>query len=120
MQAGDLRARVGFYKRAAAPSGTDYGVPEGEFPSTPEFECAANIKPRLGGEQVLAQRLTGVNLVNITVRQSSRTKAVDTAWRIKDQKTDVLYNIRSIIDPYGGSSQHGLWLEMLAEKGGAS
>lgn len=122
MQAGDLRSKVGFYKRPASGNSpdSDYGVAEAEFPDDPEFTCAANIKPRLGGETVLAQRLTGTNLVNITVRQSSQTELVNTAWRIMDERTSVLYNIRSIIDPFEGSPEHSKFYEMLCEKGVAS
>jgi hypothetical protein len=121
MQAGDLRSRVGFYKRGAigadSPPAPDYGTTEGEYPDTPEFTCAANIKPRLGGESVLAARLTGTNLVNITVWRSSDTAQVDTSWRLKDERTGVLYNIRSVIDPDEHTAQHGRWLELLCERG---
>src|SRR5262245_48917669 len=119
MQAGDLRSNIGFYKRPVPPvSGAEYGVPEGpRFPALPEFICSANIRPRLGGEQVLADRLAGTNAVNITVRQFSRTRRVDVSWCIKDQRTGTLYNIRSIIDPNEGRPEHGQWLEMLCERG---
>lgn len=117
MNAGDLRSKVGFYKRPPNDASPDYGAAEGEFLSTAEFTCAANIKPRLGGEQVLAQRLSGTNLVNITVRASSRASEVDTAWMVKDERSGVQYNIRSIIDPYEHTSERGKWIELLCEKG---
>jgi len=122
MQAGDLRSKFGFYKRPTPPSsGAEYGVPQGPaFPATPEFVCAANVRPRLGGEQVLADRLGGTNVVNITVRQSSRTRRVDAGWRAKDERSGTLYNIRSVIDPNEGAPEHGQWLEMLAERGVAT
>lgn len=120
MQAGDLRSKVGFYKRPASGNSPDYGNTEGEFPGTPEFTCAANIKPRLGGEGVLAARLTGTNPINITVRKSSDTVLVDTAWRCKDERTGVIYNIRSVIDPFEHTADHGKFFEMLCEKGVAS
>lgn len=126
--AGDLRHKVGFYKRAvvgdsdASPPviGDGYGNEEGDFSSTAEFTCAANIKPSLGGEQVLAGRLAGTNLVNITVRQSSNSAAVTTAWRAKDERTGDIYNIRSVIDPDEHTAQHGRFVEMLCEKGVAT
>lgn len=124
LQAGDLRSKVGFYQRgtigADSPAVPDYGIPETEFPDDPEFTCAANIKPRLGGEGVLAARLSGTNLVNITVRKSSSTVQVDSAWRAKDERSGVIYNIRSVIDPYENTADHGKFLEMLAEKGVAA
>lgn len=117
MQAGDLRSRVGFYKRpSSGDSSPDYGVAEGEFPAEPEFTCSANIKPRLGGESVLASRLTGTNLVNITVRQWTLTASVDTAWMVKDARSGVSYNIRSIIDPFEHTADRRKWFEMLCEK----
>ncbi len=115
LQAGDLRAKVGFYRRIE--QGDAYGNAEGKYKSVSEFDCAARIVPRLGGENVLASRLTGTNLVNVTVRQSSRTRSVDDAWMLKDERTSVAYNIRSIIDPDEGTSQHGRFFELLCEKG---
>lgn len=122
--AGDLRSKVGLYKRGAigadSPPAPDYGNNETEFPDDPEFTCAAKIAPKLGGESVLAGRLTGTNLVNITVRRSTNTLLVDTAWRAKDERTGAIYNIRSVIDPYEGTADHGRYLEMLCEKGVAT
>lgn len=120
MGAGDFRSRVGFYKRPTVTEVPDYGNTEGEYPSTPEFTCAANIRPRLGGENVLAGRLTGTNLVNVTVRNWSATQAVDTSWMLKDERADVQYQIRSIIDPNENGPEHGRFFEMLCEKGVAT
>jgi hypothetical protein len=117
LQAGDLRSLVGFYQRQTVTGDPDYGNDQSEFPDVPVFTCSANIKPRLGGEDVLAARLTGVNLVNITVRKSPSAVQVDTAWRIKDQRSGVIYNIRSIIDPAEHLADHDKFLEMLCEKG---
>jgi SPP1 family predicted phage head-tail adaptor len=118
MQAGDLRDRVGFYQRAATSDG--YGNSEGEFPDAPEFTVAANIKPRLGGESVLASRLQGTHLANITVRVSAQTRQVTEAWRVKNERTGEVYNIRSIIDPEQATHRQGRVLEMLCEKGVAT
>lgn len=118
MRAGDLRSRVGFYAPVAADDG--YGNTNAPFAATATFTVAANIKPKLGGEQVLAGRLSGTNLVNITVRRSTQTKTVTDAWLAKDARSGVPYNIRSIIDPDEGKSGAGTWLEMLCEKGAAA
>ena len=118
MQAGDLRARVGFYQREVQSDG--YGNNQASYAGTPEFIVAANIKPRLGGEQVLAGRLIGQNLVNITVRQSSNTSSVTVDWRVKNELTGELYNIHSIIDPEQETPRHGRHWEMLCEKGVAT
>jgi head-tail adaptor len=119
LQAGDLRNTIGFYQRASGDS-PETGNLEGEFPAEPEFTRRANVAPRLGGETVLAQRLQGTKLVNITVRQTSMTRLVTTAWRAKDEKSGVLYNIRSIIDPEQSTPDRGRWLEMLCEEGVAA
>jgi len=117
MQAGLLRHRVGFYQRPTNDSSPDYGNVETEFADEADFTCAASIKPRLGGEGVLAQRLAGTNLVNIVVRRSTLTASVDTGWKIKDERSGVDYNIRSIIDPVENTSRRARWIEFLCERG---
>ena len=117
--AGDLRYRVGFYSRdsgAGSPDVPDYGSGP-DYSGTAAFIVWANIAPRLGGESILAARLTGQNFVNITVRQSSNTDQVTTDWKCKDEGTEETYNIRSVIDPHQGDHDHGLFWEMLCEKG---
>ena len=119
--AGDLRYRVGFYTRdsgAGSPDVPDYGSGD-EYPDTATFVVWGNIMPRLGGEAILANRLTGINFVNITVRQSTNTDLVDTDWICKNEGTGETYNIRSVIDPHEGDRDHGLWWEMLCQKGAA-
>lgn len=117
MPAGELRYRVGFYQRGSAtPQSPDYGSQPG-YPGTATFITYADIEPRLGGEQVLAARLTGKNFSNITVRQCTETNAVDVDWIAKNEDTGETYNIRSIIDPQQGGVRHGMWWEMLCEEG---
>lgn len=111
MQAGDLRERVGFYKRVEVDDGA--GNDRGNYSDSPEFILSANVKPKLGGESVLADRLTGTNLVNVTVRHSSKSLQVTTDWMAKNERSGETYNIRSIIDP----TQKRQWVEMLCEKG---
>lgn len=114
MQAGDLRERIGFYRPVASDDGA--GNETSGFGDAPDFVLFANEKPKLGGEAVLAGRLTGANLVNLTVRQSSLSRQVETEWRAKNERSGAVYNIRSIVDP----DQHRQWLEMLCEKGVAA
>lgn len=117
MQAGELRHRVGFYQRLSNDASPDYGNPEAAFPATATLTCAAAITPRLGGESVLAQRQAGTNLVNITVRKSVLTAAIDVSWKARDERKGIDYNIRSIIDPFQATAQQGRFLEMLCERG---
>ncbi len=117
--AGDLRYRIGFYTRdsgAGSPDVPDYGSGD-DYPTTATFTVWGNIVPRLGGETILADRLTGKNFANIIVRQSSNTDLVDTDWICKNEGSGEEYNIRSVIDPHQGDPDHGLWWEMLCEKG---
>ncbi len=111
MQAGELRWRVGFYARI--PKDDGYGNVQAGFSEEAHCVVGANIRAKLGGEAVQASRLQGTNTVNITVRASQATRAVTTDWRVRDERSKVIYNIRSIIDPTGA----GQWLEMLCETG---
>lgn len=116
--AGDLRHLVGFYQREDLSDTSpqpDYGVTEGEFLQV--FTAQAQIRPKLGGEDVLAARLTGKNLVNITVRKSAASAAVTTDWMAKNERSGESYNIRSIIDPFQSKPQRGRFIELLCEKG---
>lgn len=115
-RAGDLNERIAFYMPVETDDGK--GNTEIGFPAKPTVgPVAAQIAPKLGGEQVLQGRLTGTNLVNITVRMSSAIKQVTTAWKARDERAGIDYNVRSIIDPFQGTPQRGLFLEMLCEKG---
>lgn len=111
MTAGPLRERVGFYPRPLADDGM--GNQQSSYLDEADFIVAANIKPKLGGEGVLADRLQGKKLVNITVRCSRATGLVTEAWMAKDERTGVTYNIRSIINP----DQRKHYFEMLCEEG---
>lgn len=114
MLAGNMRRKVGFYKRFGADDG--YGNIEAAYPTTPEFVAWAQVRPRLGGEKVLADRLAGVNAVNMTIRYSPAAAQITPAWRAQDEQSGDVYNIRSIIDPDG--DRH--YLELLCELGVAA
>lgn len=111
-RAGELKWRIGFYARVA--SSDDYGNTQYVYAASPEFIVSALVKPKLGGEAILAGRLTGSNFVNISVRRSPDTLSVTTDWRAKDEASGKIYNIRSgPIDPDGKR----MWLELLCEEG---
>lgn len=109
--AGDLRERVGFYRREIEDDGA--GNVQGAFGTAPAFVVWAQVRPRLGGEGVFAARLQGKNAVNITVRRSASTLLVTTDWIAKNEQSGEVFNIRSIIDP----DMKRVFLEMLCEKG---
>lgn len=113
--AGDLRHRIGFFRRAVVSDG--YGNEEGEFPDVPTFECAADVAIKFGGETVLAARLQGQKTATITVRRSVATLAVTEAWRVREMRDGTIWNIRSgPVDPDDGRQ----WLEFLCQSGVAT
>lgn len=112
--AGDLRERVTFDSRVVASD--SYGNERTESFSE-QFTVAAAIRPRLGGEQVLAGRLAGTNLVNVIVRRSGDTDEITTTWRGRNARSGEVYNIRSKVDPYQNTPQHGRFWELLCEVG---
>lgn len=85
---GKLRRRVAFDVRAIASDG--YGNEQSDFAEV--FEVWARIKPQLGGERVMADRLTGIQAVIITVRYSPDTVLIEPGWRARDEN-GVVYNI---------------------------
>lgn len=112
MSSAELREKVTFSQRAIVSDG--YGNNEGEY--VDEFTVAARIRPRLGGEEVMAARLQGKNLATITVRYSSDTAQITTDWRATDARTDDKWNIRSVVNP----DERKMFLELLCEKGVAA
>jgi head-tail adaptor len=110
---GQLRERVAFQVREFVDD--EMGNPQsGEF--TDVYECAARIVPKLGGETVLASRLTGTQPMLITVRKCRALDDLGTDWRLRDVRTGVVYDIKSISNP----DEQKKYLEMLAVSGGAT
>lgn len=115
MQAGELKREIGFYALVAGTD--DYGNENFAHATTPSFIYPAAVKPKLGGEAILAGRLAGKNFVNITVRFTEETILITPDWRAKDERSGTIYNIRSTpIDPDGETQ----WLEILCEQGVAA
>lgn len=111
--AGELSHKVAFDKRAMVDDG--FGNPvSGDWEE--QFVVSAKVKPKLGGETVIAARLQSQNTVNITVRQSSKTTQIQPDWRARDVRENIEYAIRSIVDPDDG----GAWIELLCQSGGAA
>lgn len=93
----------------------DYGNNQSSF--VEQFSRVAKVRPRLGGEQVVAARLEGRQPVDITVRHDSETLRIKPDWRARHENGTV-YNIKSVVDPYENTADHGKWIEVLAEAGG--
>jgi head-tail adaptor len=111
--AGDLRRRIEFARPDQVAD--DFGNVSSGWQTM--FECAANITPRLGGETIEAARLAGRQPVIIRVRASPDTRAIRNDWRATDVASGIAYNIRSVADPHAGDTEHGRWIDMLAESG---
>ena len=81
------------------------------------FTVSGSITAKVGGEAVDAARLAGRQPVILTVRRSPDTRLVTTDWKATEMESGTEFNIRTTIDPLIGTSQHGIWLEMIAETG---
>lgn len=81
--AGQLRERVTFQRRGQVPDG--HGNEQtGDW--TDQFSVSARLTPRLGGEEVIAARMTGVQPYILTVRMSKAIRTVDSSWRAYDAR----------------------------------
>src|SRR5690606_8172530 len=69
-----------------------------------------------GGETVQASRLAGRQPVVVTVYDHSQTRAVRTAWRMRDLRTGEIYNVRAGPVP----SDDRQYLEFTVEAGVAT
>lgn len=59
-----------------------------------QFQCRAEYTHLRGGEAVQAARLQGKHTQVVTVRKSTLSGSVSTDWRIRDVRTNEIYNIR--------------------------
>jgi head-tail adaptor len=112
-QIGEMWHRIAFDKRQQInpDSPADLGNTQSIF--VEQFVVWAAIQARLGGEAVMAARLTGEQPVTITVRQSSDTDQIGLDWRARDVNLDKTYAVRSIIDPV----EDGEFYDILAQTG---
>lgn len=111
MGAGELRERVAFDE--ISDSDTSYGIAAGDWEE--QFRRDARIRPLVGTEPVIAQRLTGVQPIVITVRSDSLTRTVTTAWRIRNVRSGDAFNIRSVTP-----DEKRRYVDFLVEKGPAT
>lgn len=109
---GLLREKVTFYRRSTTPDG--YGNQLGTWSSL-VGPVSARIMPLKGGEQVLQERLSGVNLYQITVRSSAAIRGVTTEDRAVNTRTGEEYNLTSIQNP----DERKIWQTFLAKSNDA-
>lgn len=106
--AGQLSERFAFEEPTLTPDG--YGGTVEGFAE--RVVTSARRVFKRGGEGVLAARLEGRQPAILTIRMSGQARAITTAWRARDTRSGVVYNIRSV-EP----SEDRAWLEMLVEGG---
>ncbi|MBA1157764.1 head-tail adaptor protein [Microvirga mediterraneensis] len=95
--AGQLRDRLTFEARSVIDDG--YGN-EVSGPWAAQFTVAARVTTSPGRETVTAQRLAGVNPVDVWVRWSEQTKNIRTEWRAVDARDpERVFAILSVTDP---------------------
>ena len=111
--AGSLRYRLKFAERDTVDD--EYGNTSTGW--VERFTVSGNITAKVGGEAVDAARLAGRQPVILTVRRSQDTRQVTTDWKATEVESGTEFNIRTSIDPFIGNSNHGLWIEMIAETG---
>lgn len=116
-RAGALRERLHCQK----PSGGDDGWGGGQLPGAGSYEnafakpIAAGMKPRTGGEGVDAARLGGKQPFVVTVRSTSQTRQVTTAWRLVDARDES--RVFAVTSPPADPDGRNQWLEFLAVEG---
>ena len=109
--AGDLVQSVAFDAPNPQPDGYG-GVIHGFTDPLAAYQCRAKFVYLRGGEAVLASRLTGKQPVIVTIRTSAAARLITPEWRMRDVRTGVEYNIRSV-EP----TEDRAWLQMLCESG---
>jgi len=114
MNAGEMRERVRFERRQA--SGDDgYGNVLYDWQSI-AGPVAARIKPARGDEEILAQRLAGVAVFEIIVRWATEIAAVLSGDRCVNDRTGLIYNIKTIQN----MDEHKRYFTLTVEAGGAT
>jgi head-tail adaptor len=109
---GDLYAKVSFEKLTTGSDGaggTTTGWGE-------QFIVRAGYFNAGGSEAVMAARLEGRALMRVRVRASAQTRQITTDWRMRDERSDDVWNIREV-DPV---SEGRGWIVLRCEKGVAT
>jgi head-tail adaptor len=111
MPAGQLREFLIFDKRDEAEDG--HGNSEAGWRE--QFRCAARVVfSKSNAESVIAARLDGRQPVSITIGWSRAASKADTAWRIRDKRTQKIYDITSV-----APDEKHQWIDIMAVERGA-
>ncbi len=110
--AGSLSDLVRFERREDVL--TDDGNVQGDWVA--QFTEPCRLMAKLGGEGVFASRVQGTQPFIMTVRSSTRTRAVDGSWRAVNARTGAIYNIKTSVN----IDERNAYLELLVVEGEAS
>ncbi len=88
---GRLRERISLQRQALDAKGRSLG----QWTEAARFW--ADLIYLRGGEQVMAQRLQGVQTVVMTVRVTSVSAVVDNAWRAVNVRSRQIYDIKAAV-----------------------
>lgn len=110
-----LRERIRI-DRKAADATDDYGNPTPGDWETLIAAQPARIMPVRGGEQVLADRLTGTVVYEITLRESAANRGISAGDRAMNPRTGEAFNIKH---PPVNPDERGRFLTFQVEAGTA-
>ncbi len=115
---GSLNCKIVFSQRQEIDDG--FGGTRGDW--VDQFTVPARLAPKFGGnaESIIAARLVSRQPYNLTVRASSATRQITTAWRaydaragLADGKPNRVFGIKTVVNP----DERGAYLEMLVIEG---
>jgi len=108
MTAGKLFQKVTFQSPARSSDGYG-GVYDGW---NDQLTCRAAFMYSGGGETVQAARLEGRGVIKVRIRSFEDSRQITQDWRLKDERTGVIYNIREV-----DKDTDRFWIYILAERG---
>ncbi len=107
-----MREKLHFQKRGTTTSPwTGEEIESGEYETV--FTEPARLKPGLGSETIIANRIQGIQPYTATVRSSTRTRGVGTDWRVVDARDGREFAIKSIVNP----DERDRYLDMIVIEG---
>ena len=109
----DLRQSIRIERRGVA-SNSGYGSKAGAW-AVLIAQRSAKLLPKLGGEEVQAQRTTGVVPWECWVRSDSETRLIKPKDKVVDRRTGEEFNITFARDMTG----RGRWILLQLTSGGA-
>lgn len=107
--AGAMRGLVNVLGYISVPDG--YGGEKLEWATV--ATVAANFRPLVGSEAVMASRLASKQPFVVTIRSSIATRVITAAYKLQDARNPArTFDIKAVSDPDG----KGAWIEILAEE----